>query len=60
MFGRKIADRRREIAAWIRELQAINGGIGIADVVRLAQMHGRDYSFNEVMHVRSDMHLGRL
>ncbi|MFF7973847.1 hypothetical protein [Streptomyces sp. NPDC007905] len=60
MLRRKRAAREREIAAWWRKLQAIHNGIGVADVVRLAQLDGRDYSFEEVMAVRSDMYSGRL
>lgn len=62
VFGRKRAAeaRRREIAAWWRRLQAINNGIGIADVVRLAALDGRDYTHAEVMEVRSLMYSGRL
>lgn len=63
MFGRKRAAaeaRQREIAAWWRTLQRINGGIGVADVVRLGTLDGRDYSYEEVMAVRSAMYSGRL
>lgn len=52
--------RQREIAAWWRQLQAIHNGIGIADVVTLASLDGRDYSHAEVMAVRSLMYSGQL
>lgn len=63
MFARKRAAaeaRQREIAAWWRKLQAINNGIGIADVVRLGQQEGRTYTYDEVMAVRSLMYSGQL
>ncbi|AZQ35924.1 hypothetical protein EJ357_22600 [Streptomyces cyaneochromogenes] len=47
--------REREIAAYVRQQRGIHGGLGAADVARLARQDGRDYTELEVAHVMSLM-----
>ncbi|NUP15487.1 MAG: hypothetical protein HOZ81_05155 [Streptomyces sp.] len=58
MFSRRPQQsvRDREIAGYVSALRRHNGGgMGIADVARLARQDGRNYSYSEVSRVMGAM-----
>lgn len=52
--ARQQAARDRQIAEYIRQQRGIYGGLGAADIARLARQDDRDYTQLEIAHV---MHL---